>query len=202
MKYQKKKKMIKTNYLYSNFVLLFATIKTKKDGAEMELKELTEKTLSLLEIENIDEMSKRLYEMVSNNNIQIYEQFCNLIENNLSVDWLQKIFQYYQADRKEKMQDYTPKSLADFMGLLAGDSDTVIDMCAGSGALTIQKWNRNNDLKFKLYEFDTNVIPFLLFNMAVRNISCTVYHADVLQMDIFKEYQITKGEKYGVFKEV
>ena len=168
----------------------------------MELKELTEKTLELLGIENTDEMSKKLFEVVSNNNIRIYEQFFDLVENDLSVDWLQKIFQYYQADRKEKMQDYTPKSLADFMGLLAGDSDTVIDMCAGSGALTIQKWNRNHDLKFKLYEFDTNVIPFLLFNMAVRNISCIVYHADVLQMDIFKEYQITKGEKYGVFKEV
>ena len=115
---------------------------------------------------------------------------------------VQKIFQYYQADRKEKMQDYTPKSLADFMGLLAGDSDTVIDMCAGSGALTIQKWNRNQELKFALNEFDVKVIPFLLFNMAIRNISCVVLHADVLQMEIYKEYRITKGEKYGVFKEV
>lgn len=168
----------------------------------MELKELTEKTLELLGIKNTDEMSKRLFDIVRNNNVQVYEKFNKLVENDLSVDWLQKIFQYYQADRKEKMQDYTPKSLADFIGFLAGDSETVIDMCAGSGALTIQKWNRNHDLKFKLYEFDTNVIPFLLFNMAVRNISCTVYHADVLQMDIFKEYQIVNGEKYGVFKEV
>lgn len=168
----------------------------------MELKELTEKTLALLEIENTEDMSKKLFEIVSTNNIQICEQFANLVENDLSVDWLQKIFQYYQADRKEKMQDYTPKSLADFMGLLAGESENVIDMCAGSGALTIQKWNRNHDLKFTLYEFDENVIPFLLFNMMLRNISCTVYHADVLQMDIFKQYQITKGDKYGVFKEV
>lgn len=168
----------------------------------MELKQLTEKSLELLEIENTDEMSKRLFEVVSNNNIQIYEQFVKLVENDLSVDWLQKIFQYYQADRKEKMQDYTPKSLADFMGLLAGESDIVIDMCAGSGALTIQKWNRNHDLKYALYEFDEKVIPFLLFNMAVRNISCVVFHADVLQMDIFKEYRIIKGEKYGIFKEV
>lgn len=168
----------------------------------MELKELTEKTLELLAIKNTDEMSKRLYEVVSTNNVQIYERFCGLIENDLAVDWLQKIFQYYQADRKEKMQDYTPKCLADFMGLLAGESDTVIDMCAGSGALTIQKWNRNHDLQFRLYEFDERVIPFLLFNMTVRNISCVVYHADVLQMEIFKQYQITNGERFGVFKEV
>lgn len=169
----------------------------------MELKELTEKVLRTLKVQNTNEIGNRLLEAVRKNDISVYECFVDLVENDLSIDWLQKIFQYYQADRKEKMQDYTPKSLADFMGLLAGEeSETVIDMCAGSGALTIQKWNRNHDLKFVLYEFDEKVIPFLLFNMAVRNISCTVYHADVLQMDIFKEYQITKGEKYGVFKEV
>ena len=168
----------------------------------MELKELTEKTLELLEIKNTDEMSKRLFDIVRNNNVHIYEKFCKLVENDLSVDWLQKIFQYYQADRKEKMQDYTPKTLADFIGLLAGDSDTVIDMCAGSGALTIQKWNRNHELKFVLYEFDENVIPFLLFNMALRNIKCKIYHSDVLQNEIFHTYEISQGNKYGIFKEV
>ena len=168
----------------------------------VELKELTEKTLELLEIKNTDEMSKRLFDIVRNNNVHVYEKFCKLVENDLSVDWLQKIFQYYQADRKEKMQDYTPKSLADFMGLLAGDSKTIIDMCAGSGALTIQKWNRNHDLNFILYEFDENVIPFLLFNMALRNIKCKIYHSDVLQDETFHTYEIMHGDKYGIFKEI
>lgn len=168
----------------------------------MELKELTEKVMILLEIQNIDEMSEKLFENVKNNNSRLYYDFCSLVENDLSIDWLQMIFQYYQADRKEKMQDYTPKTLADFMGKLAGDSDKIIDMCAGSGALTIQKWNRNHDLQFVLYEFDKKVIPFLLFNMAVRNISCTVYHADVLQQEVFHTYKIDKGYKYGIFKEV
>lgn len=168
----------------------------------MELKELTEKTLELLEIKNTDEMSKRLFDIVRNNNVHIYDKFCKLVENDLSVDWMQKIFQYYQADRKEKMQDYTPKSLAEFMGRLAGESDKVIDMCAGSGALTIQKWNQNHDLKFLLYEYDQNVLPFLLFNMSIRNIQCTVYHADVLQMEIFATYGVKKGKKYGIFEEV
>ena len=87
-----------------------------RSDKDLELKELTEKTLKLLEIENTNEMSKKLFDVVRNNNIKIYQQFDKLIENDLSVDWLQKIFQYYQADRKEKMQDYTPESLADFMG--------------------------------------------------------------------------------------
>lgn len=168
----------------------------------MELKELTDKTLELLEIENTNDMSKRLFDVVRNSDIHVYERFDKMIENDLSVDWMQKIFQYYQADRKEKMQDYTPKSLADFMGRLAGEPDKVIDMCAGSGALTIQKWNRNRDLEFILYEFDENVIPFLLFNMALRNIKCKIYHSDVLQNEIFHIYEISQGNKYGIFKEV
>ena len=169
----------------------------------MELKQLTEKMIEILKVEDTNDMSEKLFEVVKNNDIEAYEQFCDLVENDLSRDWLQMIFQYYHADRKDKMQDYTPKSVAEFMSLLVGDNvDTIIDMCAGSGALTIQKWNMNNNLKFELYELDTNVIPFLLFNMVVRNIECTVYNADILQQEIFNIYKIEKGDKFGIFKEV
>lgn len=167
----------------------------------MELKELCNKTMELFEISDIAELGNALMNCIKNNDIQKYSGFQSLV-GDLRVDWLQMIFQYYHADRKEKMQDYTPKTLADFMGRLAGNSEIIIDMCAGSGALTIQKWSRNPDSKFLLYEFDENVIPFLLFNMVVRNVSCTVYHADVLQQEIFHTYKISKGERYGVFKEV
>ncbi len=76
------------------------------------------------------------------------------------------------------------------------------DLCAGSGALTIQRWNENHEQKFELYEFDENVIPFLLFNMAIRNIECTVYHSDVLQQEIYHIYKIGKGKTFGKFSEV
>ena len=169
----------------------------------MELKQLTEKMIEILKVEDTNDMSEKLFEVVKNNDIEAYKQFCDLVENDLSRDWLQMIFQYYHADRKDKMQDYTPKTVAEFMSLLVGDNvDTIIDMCAGSGALTIQKWNMNNNIKFELYELDTNVIPFLLFNMAVRNIECTVYNADILQQEIINTYKIEKGDKYGIFKEV
>ena len=167
----------------------------------MELKELSEKAKSLFDAENIEVLPKRILDTVQNNDEKKYEEFCNLVKD-LSVDWLQMIYQYYLADRKEKMQDYTPKSLALFMGKLIGDADVITDLCAGSGALTIQKWCMNHEQKFELYEFDENVIPFLLFNMAVRNIECTVYHSDVLQQENFHTYKISRGEKYGKFKEV
>lgn len=167
----------------------------------MELKELSEKVKTLFGTENIDELPKRIFDVVKNNDVRKYEEFFELVKD-LSVDWLQMIYQYYLADRKEKMQDYTPKSLALFMGKLIGDADVIVDLCAGSGALTIQKWCMNHEQKFELYEFDENVIPFLLFNMAIRNIECIVYHSDVLQQEILHTYKISRWEKYGKFREV
>lgn len=166
----------------------------------IELKELTEKVLKLLNIKDVNDMSKVLLKSVEDNNVVIFEQFTTLVDNDLTVDWLQKIFQYYQADRKEKKQDYTPKSLAMLVGVLAGGGEQVIDMCAGSGALTIQIWNLKHNAKFELYELDEKVIPFLLFNMVVRNIECTVYHANVLNEEIFNTFKIKKGIKFGTLE--
>lgn len=124
--------------------------------------------------------------------------------NDLSVDWLQKIFQYYEADRKEKMQDYTPLTLARFVGKLTetDHEQSVYDLCAGSGALTIQKWNLNHDLHFVCYECDKKVIPLLLFNLAVRNIDALVINGDALQDETFTRYTVKHGERYGMVTEI
>lgn len=161
----------------------------------MELKELTDRTLELFGVDNPDNLGSALMESVSNTDK--LKAFCDLVGGDLSVDWMQMIYQYHLADRKEKKQDYTPKSIARFMGMLAGDDETTVDMCAGSGALIIQKWNQNHDLKFKAIEIDCNVIPFLLFNMVLRNIRC-----DVCQMDALTDEEPTKMwtvEKREVF---
>jgi hypothetical protein len=177
----------------------------------MELKQLTERVMSYLEVENIDEMSKKIFELVMKNDDIFYEKFLGLFDISsedlvqvsevLSEDFMQKIFQYYLADRKEKMQDYTPLTLARFVGMLAGEDKNVIDMCAGSGALTIQKWNLDHDKNFLLYEFDENVIPILIFNMSIRNINAIICHADVLKMEVFKSWKVSRGEKFGIVKE-
>lgn len=167
----------------------------------MELKQLLEKSLELFDAKDTKELTERIKSAVENNDFDLYLRFEEMVCD-LSQDWLQMIFQYYEADRKEKMQDYTPKSLAKFAGRLCGDSETVIDMCAGSGALTIQKWNLNPETKFILYEFDEKVIPFLLFNMAIRNIECIVFHSDVLQQEIFNIWKVSKGEKYSTVQQV
>lgn len=164
----------------------------------MELKELTEKTLEIFEVKNTKELKEKLYDVCIKNKILYFKKFKELVKD-LSVDWLQKIYQYYEADRENKGQDYTPKSLSKLVSKLSQieNEEKCLDMCAGSGALTIQKWNNNNNLKFELEEFDENVIPFLLFNMMLRNIECEVKQKDVLQDETYHIYKINKGEEFG-----
>lgn len=164
----------------------------------MELKELTDKTLEIFKVKNTKELKEKIYDACIKNKILYFKKFKELVKD-LSVDWLQKIYQYYEADRENKGQDYTPKSLAKLVSKLSQikNEEKCLDMCAGSGALTIQKWNDNNNLKFELEEFDENVIPFLLFNMMLRNIECEVKQKDVLQDETYHIYKINKGEEFG-----
>lgn len=163
----------------------------------MELKELVNKTTQLFSCKSAKELGKALMDCVEKNDYKKMQEFSELVENDLAKDWLQMIFQYYNADRKEKKQDYTPKCLAQFLSRLIGESAETIDLCAGSGALTIQRWVENPDTVFTLYEIDENVIPYLLFNMAIRNISATVYQSDILQDETVKAWSIRKGECFG-----
>lgn len=162
----------------------------------MELLELRDRTLELFQTD-IEHLGDSLMECIRANATERYDAFAELV-GDLSTDWMQMIFQYYHADRKEKKQDYTPASLAQLMGMLAGDSDRIVDMCAGSGALIIQKWAQNQDTVFTAIEYDGSVIPFLLFNMVLRNIRCRVYHADALtDDDPVGVWDVMKGERYG-----
>lgn len=167
----------------------------------MELKELTEKTLELFNANGTDELGDKLRQACLNNDIDIFRKFKNIVQD-LTIDWLQKIFQYYNADRKEKMQDYTPTSLGKLIAELSKSDEetTVIDMCAGSGALTIQKWVSNPTLKFICYEYDEKVIPYLLFNIMLRNIDAIVYRKDVLADEVFEKYEVMKGIEFGEIK--
>ena len=64
----------------------------------MELKELTSKVIELLNIESPEQIPESLMEIVLNGKIKYFDGFCDLVKD-LSIDWLQKIFQFYLADR-------------------------------------------------------------------------------------------------------
>lgn len=164
----------------------------------MELGELCKKVLEIFGCSNTSELGGRLYDAVMNGEYIKLTAFCDTVKD-LTVDWLQKIFQYYEADRQEKKQDYTPRSIAKLCAeLTETGGKTVYDICAGSGALTIQKWVRNPDKFFICEELDEKVIPYLLFNMAVRNMSGYVINRNVLTMECKSVYRLHYGEAFSI----
>ena len=80
---------------------------------------------------------------------------------------------------------------------LSDGDEIVTDLCSGSGSLTIQKWVANKNQKFVCKEIDENVIPYLLFNLAVRNINAVVYNMDILQDEVFHEYKLSSEESFS-----
>ena len=81
----------------------------------MELKELTEKTIELFAVSSPQELGSVLLDACKDT--EKMDAFKALVDNDMTTDWLQKIYQYYLADRTEKKQDYTPSSIAKFMAM-------------------------------------------------------------------------------------
>ena len=163
----------------------------------MELYEFKNKVLGLLNVE-IEKLSYALMAKALSDDYIFFDNLKSL-HDNLATDHLQPIFQYYMADRKEKMQDYTPSCLGNLIARLnhIQDAKSCYDMCAGSGSLTIQAWNINPDCMFFCEEFDKRVIPFLLCNLKLRNMQGYVIHGDVLSKERFQAWRLAKGKVYS-----
>ena len=166
----------------------------------MELKNLTEQLLQLLSIETVDQLPGRLLQIAQGQERDsIFDAYLELVDNDLSIDYLQRIHQFYAADRDEKKQDFTPATLAKLVAeLTSADNESIVyDCCAGSGALTIQKWCANSGLQFICEELDSRVIPLLLTNLSIRNIGGLVINKDILTGEIMTTYRLVPGAKYA-----
>ena len=161
----------------------------------MELLEFKNKILNLLNVNETKDVSKKLLSTVIGNKADIFDKYIDITDN--TKDWLQALWQYYEADRVEKKQDYTPKSLCKLVTALSGDCTTVYDCCGGSGALTIEMIKNHKVDNIYVEELDENVIPFLLFNLCLHNTSGFVVNGDVLSEKHYKIYKLEKGEKYS-----
>lgn len=169
----------------------------------MELKELTEKVIEIFEVDEAHNLTESVRDAVMTNDYKKYKAFKELV-GDLSIDWMQKIYQYYLADREDNKQDFTPVSLAKLVSKLVetDNEQFVLDVCSGSGALVIQKWNDNMDLIFKCQELDDEVIPYLLFNLAVRNINAIVFQTNVLTNEVTTIYDVSSGDEFSAVKRI
>lgn len=129
------------------------------------------------------------------------DQFMNE-EQDLTFDWFTNYFQEEHSDRKNKKQDFTPDEVVQLVDKLSGDFNTNVDICAGTGGLTIKKWNRNNNGYFYCEEFSDRAIPFLLFNLMLRNVNGFVFHGDSLTRNVKHLYRLTSGNKFSDIQEV
>lgn len=164
-------------------------------GASYDLTDVLESCKKAIRFLSVDEMPGALMKACEGNDATVFESFVSAVPD-LGRDWLQMVFQYYLADRKGKMQDYSPASLGDLVSSLACGS-SIMDMCAGSGALTIRCWLHDRARRFVCVEYDERAVSLLLFNLAVRNISAVVVHGDVLSQETFSTWTLRSGERFS-----
>lgn len=144
-----------------------------------------------------------MWEILYNKEVreQVIRNFLKEYDGSVDYDWFLRYFQEEHADRKEKKQDFTPKSIAQLLSeITLGDSEEVtsliMDAPAGTGSLLINRWSRE---RYKSSPFDykpgwylhvaedlsDRAIPFLIFNLIARGMNAVVAHCDVLSRECF-----------------
>ena len=127
----------------------------------------------------------------------IFEKYADM-QGDLSYDGFTDYFQEEHSSRKAMMQDFTPKELTELVGSIAGaDVMTCLDVCAGTGGLTIALHGIAPKCEFFCEELSQRALPILLFNLAVRNISAYVSNKNVLSGEVIGCYRVIRGERFG-----
>lgn len=140
--------------------------------------------------------------LLSSEKNKILKQF-NDLESDMSFDWFTNYFQEEHSNRNAMMQDFTPKELAQLLPKLHPSGySKVLDICSGTGGLTIGVWNYNHDAEFYCEELSERAFPLLLFNLSVRNISGYAVNKNVLSGEVLHIYRLTAGEEYSEIEEV
>ena len=158
---------------------------------------------NLLEIKESYELPDKLMTLLLDNNsmTMLFDKFMEY-DIDLTKDLFRDYFQEQHADRKGLKQDYTPDAICKIISKLQNEKDTILDVCSGTGALSLFSYNENNELSITCEEISQRSISTLLFNLAIRNIHGYVYRKDVLKNEILDVYQLEKGEKYSIITKV
>lgn len=80
----------------------------------MELTALTLAFTELLKIEQVNEAPQKLLQVLFSSKNDLFDEWISRFLD-LSVDNLQPVFRYNMADRKDKLQNYTTKSIPDLL---------------------------------------------------------------------------------------
>ena len=115
-------------------------------------------------------------------------------EFDMRNDCLRDYFQRNNANRNALKQDYTPDCLCQLISELTPKTEKVIDICSGTGALTI---GIGRDIQYQCEELSSMSIPVLLFNLALRGINATVLQKNVLLNQTEKVYSVKRNGEFS-----
>lgn len=170
-----------------------------------ELKTICEELVVFLGVDDVADIGEKLRDIVFNTEKEkIYDKYVELVGGDVETDWIQKIYQYYKSNRADFKQDYTPQSMSKCLAEMVywKGAKTAYDACSGSGSLVIELHKIDNNLQFVCEEFDDNVIPFLLFNLSIRNINAVVIRGDIINQEQYDFYRLTPGDKYSNIEKI
>lgn len=109
-------------------------------------------------------------------------------------------FEYFESEHANKgklKQDFTPPEICEIVAQLSKKVETIKDMCAGTGGLSIKQINKNPNAYYIFEEISERTLPLLLFNLAIRNINGIIKLGDSLTMQYERIYKLEKGDKYS-----
>lgn len=110
------------------------------------------------------------------------------------TDYFRDYFQENQSNRDKMKQDYTPDPVCKLVNILSGDSNNCLDLCSGTGALTVSSsW----DGFHRCEEISKRAIPVLLFNLAIRGIEGEVASRDTISGETSEMWRLERFGKYS-----
>lgn len=156
-----------------------------------------------LGVEESYQMPERLMQILEDDQKreEVFDTFLNE-ETDLSYDWFTDYYQNEHGDREKLKQDFTPDCVCKILNSINGAFDTLADICAGTGGLTIKAWSENPNGFFHCEEIAKRAIPVLLFNMAIRGMNGEVVNGDVLTGEVFTVYSLRCTGKYSSVEKV
>ena len=117
----------------------------------------------------------------------------------LKYDFLRDYFQEQHSNRNDLKQDYTPDCICEILSRLKKDNNKILDVCSGTGALTISNLY-NNKIYVQCEELSSCSIPVLLLNLIIRNVDGLVVQKDVLKNEITTIYKLESTDQFSNIK--
>ena len=117
----------------------------------------------------------------------------------LKHDFLRDYFQEQHSNRNDLKQDYTPNCICEILSKLKKDNNKILDVCSGTGALTISNLN-SKKIYVQCEELSSRSIPVLLLNLIIRNVDGLVVQKDVLKNEITTIYKLESTDQFSNIK--